>query len=140
MSIRLLCSLGLLIGCAASATDARRSAPWCRPADNVSAGMIATLQTLATSRTPEEIGLKDSLKIDIRRASDVSLIGTEATCQRAATELGQLWRSGTTNRQVYVYKVGSDFGVENPQAGSGDYSGVAIFSSEWVYKSLLLTN
>ena len=140
MSTRLLCSLGLLMGCAASATDARRSAPWCRPADDISAGMIATLQTLATSRTPEEIGLKDSLNIDIRRASDVSLIGTESACQRAATEMDKLWQSGTTGRQVYVYKVGSDFGVEDPRAGSGDYSGVAIFSSKWVYKSLLLTN
>jgi hypothetical protein len=102
--------------------------------------MMVTLQTLAASRTPDEMGLKDSLGIDIRRASDVSLISTEATCHQAAAELDKLWRSGTTNRQVYVYKLGSDFGVEDPEAGSGDYSGVAVFSSTWVYKSLLLTN
>ncbi len=141
MSIRLLGAVVLLIGCsAASATSARRSAPWCRPADDTSAGTIGVLQALAPSRVPADVGLKDSLKINIRRASDVSLISTEATCQRAATEMDKLWQSGTTNRQVYVYKVGADFGVQDPQAGSGDYNGVAIFSSKWVYKSLLLTN
>jgi len=41
--------------------------------------------------------------------------------------------------QVYVYEVGSDFGVEDSQAESGEYRGLAIFSSEWAYKSMLLT-
>lgn len=139
MFIRLFGPTVFLIGCAAaSAADARRSVPWCRPADNTSAATIGTLQTLATSSVVADTRLKDSLRISIRRASDVSLITTEATCQRAVTELNRLWQSGTPNRQVYVYKVGSDFGVEDPQAGSGDYRGVAFFSSKWVYKSLLV--
>ena len=139
--MRRLGAVVLLIGCGiAGDASVRRSAPWCRPADDTSSGTIGVLQSLATSRNPGEMGLKDSLQINIREASDVALISTEATCQRAATELDKLWQSGTTNRQVYVYKLGADFGVQDPRAGSGDYAGVAIYSSKWVYKSLLLTN
>jgi hypothetical protein len=130
----------LLMTCAGlSASAAKRSVPWCHPADETSALTISSLQALATSSDPADGRLRDSLRINIRRASDVSLITTESTCQRGAAELDKLWQSGTTNRQVYMYKVGSDFGVEDPQAGSGHYRGVAFFSSKWVYKSLLLS-
>ena len=110
----------------------------CRAVDTISATTISTLQSLATSTIPADVALKDALHLSIRRASDVSLVTTEATCLRAATEMDKLWQTGTTNRQVYVHKVGSDFGVEDPPAGSGNYRGVAFFTSKWVYKSLLV--
>lgn len=140
MLVKATCVALISLACAGlSASTPGRSAPWCRPADNTSALTIGILQALATSTDPTDVRLRDSLKITIRRASDVSLIITESTCQRGAAELDKLWQSGTTSRQVYLYKVGSDFGVEDPQAGSGDYRGVAFYSSKWVYKSLLLS-
>ncbi len=126
----------LCVGLTASSTG--KSALRCRAADGTSAATISALQSLATSTVPADKALKDSLHLTIRRASDVSLVTKEATCLRAATEMDKLWKTGTTNRQVYVYKVGSDFGSEDPQAGSGDYRSVAFFTSKWVYKSLLV--
>lgn len=134
----LVAALVVGAGAVVSATVLSQSAATCRLADDTSELTISTLQTLATSTLASDAQLRDSLRLNIRRASDVSLITTESTCQRAAAELDKLWQSGTTARRVYVYKVGSDFGVEDPEAGSGHYRGVAFFSSKWVYKSLFL--
>ena len=134
----IVAGLGLATGAAISATALWHSAVACRPADSRSAATVSTLQSLASSSVPADVQLRDSLGISIRRASDVSLITKETTCQRGVTELNKLWQTPTAQRQVFVYKVGSDFGVEDPQAGSGDYRGVAFFSSKWVYKSLLV--
>jgi hypothetical protein len=133
----LLLPLALVSAISLGAYSMNRSAVSCRPPDTRSAGTISELQALATSTAPADIALRDSLKLNIRRTSDVALISTEATCFRGATELDKLWKTGTTNRQVFVYKVGQDFGVEDPQS-AGDYRGVAFFTSKWVYKSLLV--
>jgi hypothetical protein len=129
----------LLVMCAGtSATSAHRSVAACRSADATSATVISILQTLATSTKPADVALKDSLHLSIRRASDVSLITDEQTCIRAAGEMDKLWQTGPTTRQVYVFKVGSDFGVEDPVAGSGEHQGLAFFDRKWAYKSLLV--
>jgi hypothetical protein len=139
MKAKAMASAVMLFLCASlTAFSARGAVLKCHAADGRSAATISALQSLATSTVPADIALRDSLHLTIRRATDVSLITTETTCQRAATELDKLWQTGTTNRQVYVYKVGQDFGVEDPQAGSGDYRSVAFFTSKWVYKSLLV--
>ncbi len=129
----------LLLMCASgSATSAHRSLAVCRPADATSATVISILQDLATSTKPADVALRDSLRLSIRRASDVGLVTDEQTCIRAASEMDKLWQTGATARQVYVFKVGSDFGVEDPDAGSGEHHGLAFFDRKWVYKSLML--
>jgi hypothetical protein len=110
----------------------------CREADPAAAATMHTLQALATSTDSADVLLKESLRLSLLTPDDVSLVSSEATCRRAAAELDRVLPSRLSVRRVYVYRVGQDFAVEDPVAFSGEYRGVAFFTSDWTYKSTLL--
>ena len=126
---------------AAAATRAPTTAPACRPADATANRTIDELKEDVVSTDPTTRGLLDSLKITATRASDVAYVTDEKTCAKAVTALRTLWAGRSTSDQVHVYKVGTDFLVEDPSLDQGaDFRGLQVFDRRWVYKSTFLTN
>jgi hypothetical protein len=84
--------------------------------------------------------MRDSLRLSARRTSDVSLVTDEKTCAKAVTALNGVLGTASTPRQVYVYKFGTDYVVEDPTVGTdSEYRGLRIFDRTWVYKRTLLS-
>lgn len=143
--MRLTAGFSVLVvaACATAAGTAsgtvRSTAPACRAADSTVSRTLAELREDVTSTDPMTRGLLDSLKLSATRANQVSYITDEKTCAKAVTALNALWNKQTSG-QVHVYKVGSDYLVEDPTLDQGaDYRGLQVFDRQWVYKSTFLT-
>lgn len=108
----------------------------CRPADSTSARTTRDLKAYVTSSDSFTVRLRNSLGIAGTPANKISYATDSKTCNSAVTALNT--HSGTPgrSRQVYVWKVGSDFAVEDPSDNDpGSYRAVIFFTSKWVFKS-----
>jgi hypothetical protein len=113
----------------------------CRPADAITSQTVSYLQSLVTSTKPLDKAQRDSLRITARKASDVSYTTDESVCAKALTALNSYLSTPSASRQLYVFKIGTDFAVEDPTIGQGgEYRGLRIFDRKWVYKSTYLAN
>jgi hypothetical protein len=100
---------------------------------------LAHLRTLVTSLVPSDVALRDSLRISAGRTSDVTYVIDDKTCAKARTALNAVLSTPSTSRQLYVYKIGTDYGVEDPTVGTNsEYRGLRIFDRSWVYKRTYL--
>jgi hypothetical protein len=126
----LLCSVGLLL----TTMAAQSAAPICRPSDFLVTRTVAHLKQLVTSTDPTDKAVKDSLRITATRASDVSYVTDERICGKALPAFNAVRRTPSAARQLYVYKIGRDFAVEDPTVGrDSHYRGLLIFDSKWQY-------
>jgi hypothetical protein len=135
-------SILVLAACATTSVSANSVQPAvaCRPVDSTVSRTLAELKEDVASTDPATRGLLDSLKITATRANDVSYVTDEKTCAKAVTALNTLWNNQLST-QVRVYKVGTDYLVEDPtrdQEG-GEFRGLQVFDRRWVYKSTFLT-
>ena len=123
-----------------TASAARSSPPVCRPSDVTTVRTVAHLQRLVTSSTSSDRALKDSLGITATKAGDVAYVTAERTCAKALTAFNTVMATPSQTRQLYVFKIGRDFAVEDPTMGqNAEYRGLRIFSRVWAYKRTYLT-
>jgi hypothetical protein len=118
---------------------AQGAAPICRPSDFLVTRTVAHLQQLVTSTDPTDKAVRDSLRITATRASDISYVTDERTCGKALPAYNTAMSTPSAVRQLYVYKIGRDFAVEDPTVGQDShYRGLHIFDSKWLYKRTYL--
>ena len=82
----------------------------CRPPDQISGRMIEELRRLLSSA--------DS-------AAD------EPVCELAIRALNTRARTPSQRRQVYIYHLGSQYAVEDPEQRASEYRMVRIFNLDW---------
>jgi hypothetical protein len=144
-SSRMRANLALLVMLAAACGPAMASvspapAPLCRPSDELVTRTLANLRSLVTINDTLRRAMRDSLRLSATRTSDVSYVTDEKICVKAAAAMDALWNTGPTSRQVYVYKFGTDYIVEDPTIGQdSEYRGLQIFDRRWVYKRTYLS-
>ena len=111
----------------------------CRPSDPVTTRRIADLATTVSSTDSTEQAVRDSLRLAATSGSNVSLILDEKTCKQGRDALNAALLTAGAPRRVYVHKIGSFYGVEDPdQEGEGEYQAVLIFDRRWRYVSTLM--
>src|SRR5690348_11002814 len=110
--------IAILAVCASTLGAASRSSVLlaCRPVDVTVTRTVAEMQTTITATDADTRAMRDSLKIIATRASDVSYVTDEKTCTKAVTALNTYLGTATSG-QVYVYKLGTDYMVEDPTVG-----------------------
>ena len=111
----------------------------CLPSDAVASRHVAEFQALITSVKPKDVSYRQLLGLSATKASDVSYVTDERTCNKAVAALDALWGTPPSERQVYVYRIGTDFAVEDPQVRGGEYKQITIFDRRWSRKSNMLT-
>ena len=123
----------------ATSNESTGTAVACRPIDSTVTRTVAELKEDVTSTDPTTRGLLDSLRITATRANDVSYVTDEKICTKAVTALNTLWQKQTSG-QVHVYKVGTDYLVEDPTLDqNAEFRGLQVFDRRWAYKSTFLT-
>jgi hypothetical protein len=129
-----------VITCAPALAQPPAAVLSCRASDALATRTLQYLQGLVTTTDTMRRAMRDSLKLSAKRTSDVSLVTDEKTCAKAVTALDSVFGAPSAQRQVYVYKFGTDYVVEDPTVGNdSEYRGLRIFDRTWVYKRTLLT-
>jgi hypothetical protein len=111
----------------------------CRPADDVSAGIIQSLSYSLLKTDSISIALRQSLNLpQLSSASQISLVTNEKTCQRAVSALNQAEGSSVSGRRVYLIQLGnSRYAVYDPTelAPGSSFLFVSYFDNHWTYLS-----
>lgn len=112
----------------------------CRPSDDVTARTVVDLQALWAPSDTLLRAMRDSLSLSATRESDISYVTDERTCTNAVKALNTYLGTPNASRQVYVFKFGTDFLVEDPSVGqTSEYRSLPIFDKKWVYKRTYLS-
>jgi hypothetical protein len=117
-----------------------QSGSGCRAADTVKVPEHLTyFRDLLTTTDPARVAVRDSLGLSKTTTSKINLVTKASTCTSAVTALNTQRGEPNIARQVWVYTLGSDFGVEDPalSVAPGEYHPIYLFTSRFVYKRTL---
>jgi hypothetical protein len=108
----------------------------------LSARTVRDFKNMLSSTDSFQVRLRTSLGIAGTAANKVSYNTTASICNSAASALNT--RSGTPGRarNVYVWKIGNFYAVEDPadQSPAFSYRGLILYTSQWVFRSAYATN
>lgn len=136
MSARILAVL--VAGCAYPLTA--QSTSGCRAGNAESARALRVLTNLVTTTDSAESAYRTSVGLQSTTSSSVSLATDKKTCQSGATAFNTIGETPGAVRQVFVYKVGTYFAVEDPGFGTeGEYRSLPTFDRRWAYQGTMLT-
>ena len=109
------------------------TAPICRPSDDLTARTVTDLQSLLTTTDTLRQAMLVSLGLSANKASDISYVTDEKVCAKALTAYNGYRQTPNAPRQIYVFKFGSSYLVEDPTVGQdSEYRGLPIFDRRWV--------
>lgn len=111
---------------------------WCRPADAVSAETLGQLHQVLSGTDSANIDLRGDVGLTYQPSPQVVLLADEALCELAVSALNSRARTPGRRRQVYVFDLGSQFAVEDPEQMAGEYRMVRVFSREWQLRGDIL--
>ena len=132
--------LAVMLGACAPLPANAQSGSGCRAADTVVVPEHLTyFKDLLSTNDPARAAVRDSLGLAKTAVSKISLVTTTATCTSAVTALNTRRGEPNTVRQVWVYKLGNDFAVEDPAltVPASEYRPIYLFSGSFVYKRTL---
>jgi hypothetical protein len=105
--------------------------PFCRPADATSARLVEELRRILSSSDSSELELRRRARIVYQPTGTVAYVSDEPVCGLAIQALNRRARTPERQRQVYVYSMGSQYAVEDPEQRASEYRMLRIFSLEW---------
>lgn len=103
----------------------------CRPADALSAQTLGQLRQVLSGTDSANIDLRGDVGLTYQPSPQVELLADEALCELAVSALNSRTRTPGRRRQVYLFDLGSQFAVEDPEQMAGEYRMVRVFSREW---------
>ena len=103
----------------------------CRPADPTSARMAEELRRILSSTDSAEVELRRSARIIHQPTGTVEYVTDEPVCALAIRALNTRAKTPGRQRQVYVYNLGSQYAVEDPEVHASEYRMLRIFSLQW---------
>jgi hypothetical protein len=130
--------LGLADGAAQSDGAAPIGESWCRPADAVSLRTVEQLREVLSGTDSASVDLRRDVGITFQPSAQVALVADEALCERAVSALNARTRTPTRRRQVYLFDLGGQFAVEDPQQMAGEARMVRVFNPEWQLRGDIL--
>jgi hypothetical protein len=129
-------------GCA-SALSAQNMSSGCRVADAVRVpARLGYLKELVSSSDSDQVSTRQDLGLTTMSSNKVSLVTKETTCQAAVTALNTVRQEPGTERQVWVYALGTaGYAVDDPGQDQQDVSYsdkvMYFFDRNFVYKRTL---
>jgi hypothetical protein len=148
-SSSIFCAVGavLVLNVGASAPSFRTPAPisaqeasGCRPADTDRVPThLAYFKAKLANTDSAAIKFRNMFLLDAVAANKVTLVTKSTTCVSGATAVNTVRGEPGTNRQVWVYALGNNFAVEDPEIPTpplGEYP-IYFFDKNWVLKSVL---
>jgi hypothetical protein len=103
----------------------------CRPPDEVSGRMIEELRRLLSSADSAATAVRREARIIYQPTGTVAYVADEPVCDLAIRALNKRARTPSQRRQVYVYHLGSQYAVEDPEQRASEYRMVRIFNLDW---------
>lgn len=103
----------------------------CHPPDQTSAQMIEELRRLLSSADSAATAVRREANIVYQSTGSVRLLTDEPICDFAIRALNARARTPGRHRQVYVYHLGSQYAVEDPEQRASEYRMIRIFSLDW---------
>jgi hypothetical protein len=114
--------------------------PVCRPADELTTRTLNDLRTLVSSTDRTDAALRDSVGLGYQATPVVLLDTVSQHCEQALVNLNAQLQTPGQRRQIYLYRIGDQFGVEDPTHGAdSEYRGIRIFGPDWRPRRVLLT-
>lgn len=113
----------------------------CRPADSLSARTVRDFKSMLSSTDSFQVRIRTSLGIAGTAASKVSYNTTASICNSAASALNTYSGTPGQARNVYVWKIGNFYAVEDPaDQNPGSYRALVLYTSKWVFRSTFAPN
>lgn len=103
----------------------------CRAADPTSARMVEELRRILSSTDSAEVELRRSARIIYQPTATVEYVTDVPVCALAIQALNARAKTPGRQRQVYVYNLGSQYAVEDPEVHASEYRMLRIFSLQW---------
>lgn len=115
MHVRLLLIMGSVL--VVATPPAAFSQTVCRPADTQTASLKLDVGRYSSATAGEEKIMRDSLRLPLVPANQITGVTQEATCRKANAALQSLFANtgnNTFSGRVYVLKVGNSYAVVDP--------------------------
>ena len=128
----------VLAGVTAAHGQSRAVATMCHSPDQTSARMVDQLRRLLSSADSESTEVRRDANIVYQPTGTVSHVTDESVCDQAIRALNARARTPDQGREVYVYYLGSQYAVEDPEQHASEYRMIRIFDLEWKLKGDVL--
>lgn len=110
----------------------------CRPADADARQIAAGLPRILASPDSADTDLRRDVGITYQPSPYVAHVTDEGVCAQAVRALNIRTRTPGRRRQVYVYDLGSQYAVDDPEQMAGEYRMVRIFNRQWELRGDIL--
>ena len=121
--------------CFLTPPPARAQAPvgetLCRAPDQVSSRTIEELRRLLSSADSAATEVRREARIIYQPTGTVTFVADEPVCELAIRALNRRARTPEKRRQVYIYHLGSQYAVEDPEQRASEYRMLRIFNLDW---------
>ena len=121
--------------CLLTPSPARAQAPvgetLCRAPDQTSSRMIEELRRLLSSADSAATAVRREAHIIYQPTGTVAFVADEPVCELAIRALNTRARTPGQRRQLYVYHLGSQYAVEDPEQRASEYRMLRIFNLDW---------
>ena len=134
-------SLALGSWSCAPATMAAQSASGCRPNDNDKVpARLAYFKGLLADTDTTSVNFRSAFQLQQVAVNKVSLVTKASTCASAATAVNTVRGTPGVIRQVWVYALGTNYGVEDPTISepAAGATPIYLFNGSWVAKPILM--
>ncbi len=134
----------LLIACInASSTPAPAASATsgCRPPDSFFVqARLDYFRTLLTSSDSAHVAARASFDLSAVSANKVNLVTKQTTCVSAANALNTQRGEAGTSRLVWVYALGNDYAVVDPDIPGApeESTPIYLFTHNWTYKMTMV--
>lgn len=136
-----LCALAACLTAVNAPVSTGGALSGCRPVDSFFVqARLDYFRTLLTTTDSARVVFRDSLGLSAVSANKVSFVTRQTTCVSAANALNTFLEEPGTNRLVWVYALGGDYAIIDPdmEVPSGEDMPIYIFSRQWNYKATLM--
>jgi hypothetical protein len=104
----------------------------CHAPDQTSSRTIDDLRRLLSSADSEAVHTRREASVVYQPTGTVSQVTDEPVCDQAIRALNERAKTTEKRRQVYVYYLGSQYAVEDPEQRASEYRMIRIFDLEWM--------
>ena len=110
----------------------------CRASDDTAAVLGSYLATLVTTTDPVRVSLRASVGLPAIDSTRIAYVTHTHVCNKLVDAMNARYQTPGLARQLYVYKVGTVYAVQDPAHPTGEYVPTVVFDRRYQYKGSIL--